>query len=256
MSQNSYGYGRLKPVPNENLADGIDLVPASNPQSPISEAYRAFRTSLLLSSADQPKIITITSSLPREGKTTTAVNLATVLAQLGGPVLIVDADLRKPRLQKVFGVTRDTGLVNFLVGSHPIDECIFKSKVTNLAVMPSGPIPPNPSELLGSARMTELIAMARDRFAFVIFDTPPLIAVTDAMVLATNSDGVVLTVHGGETPRELVQRAAERLKQPSITVLGALLNNLDLAHHGYAFSKGYYEYYHSDEDDRKKSNAK
>jgi len=255
-SSYGYGYGKLKPVPKELPADGIDLVPASNPQSPISEAYRAFRTALLLSSADHPKIIAITSSLPREGKTTTAVNLATVLAQLGGPVLIVDADLRKPRLQKVFGLTRDTGLVNFLVGSHPIDECLFKSSVPNLAVMPSGPIPPNPSELLGSARMTELIALLRDRFSYVILDTPPLIAVTDALVLATNSDGVVLTVHGGETPRELVQRAAERLKQPSITVLGALLNNLDLVHHGYAFSKGYYEYYHSDEDDRKKTNAK
>lgn len=259
LSQGSYGYGygKLKPVPVQpGEDDGIDLLPASNPQSPISEAYRAFRTSLLLSSAKQPKVISITSSLPREGKTTTAVNLATVLAQLGGPVLIIDADLRKPRLQKVFGLNRDTGLVNFLVNSHPLEECMFKSRVPNLAVMPSGPVPPNPSELLGSERMKDLIEQVRERFAFVILDTPPLIAVTDALVLSTHSDGVVLTVHGGETPRELVQRAAGKLKQTSLPVLGALLNNLDLVHHGYAFTKGYYEYYRSDEPDRRETNAK
>lgn len=251
----SYGpsYGKLKPVPPNESAGGIDLLPATNPQSPISEAYRALRTSLLLSSAKQPKVIAITSSLPREGKTTTAVNLAVVLAQLGGPTLIIDADLRKPRLQKVFGLSRDTGLVNFLVGTHPIEECIFKSRIPNLAVLASGPIPPNPSELLGSPQMGELIGKLRDRFSYIIIDTPPLIAVTDALVIGSSTDGVVLTVHGGETARELVEKAAERLKQTSIPVLGALLNNLQLHHHGYAYQKGYYEYYHRDDTGEKLS---
>ncbi len=255
LSGRAYGYGasrgsaNLRPVsaPSAEGAGGIDLLPHLDSRSPIAEAYRAFRTSLLLASASSPKIMVITSTFAREGKTTTSVNLATVLAQMGKPVLLIDADLRRPRLQKIFRGKSGLGLVNYLASSTPIDDVIQDSVVPNLSIILSGPTPPNPSELLASDRMKTLLHELRSRFAFVIFDSPPVMAVTDSLVLGANADGVVLCVHGGQTPRELVQRAAERLRQSKIPVLGALLNNLDLQQYGYSFKKNYYDYYDSDQ---------
>jgi len=251
-SRSGYGYGygygrgtaRLRPVTEAGDAQaGIDLLPHSDSRSAIAEAYRAFRTSLLLASASSPKVIVISSTFAREGKTTTSVNLATVLAQMGKPVLLIDADLRRPRLQKVFRGKMNLGLVNYLAANIPIDDVIQETQVPNLSLILSGPTPPNPSELLGSDRMKHLIHELRAKFAFVIFDSPPVMAVTDSIVLAANADGVVLCVHGGQTPRDIVQRAAERLRQSNIPVLGALLNNLDLQQYGYSFKKSYYDYY-------------
>lgn len=252
----AYGYGvtrgaaKLRPVsdPPIDAAGGIDLLPHLDSRSPIAEAYRAFRTSLLLASASSPKIMVITSTFAREGKTTTSVNLATVLAQMGKPVLLVDADLRRPRLQRVFRGKEGLGLVNYLASGSALDEVVQDTVVPNLSIILSGPTPPNPSELLSSDRMRALIHDLRARFAFVIFDSPPVMAVTDSLVLGAIADGVVLCVHGGQTPRELVQRAAERLRQSKIPVLGALLNNLDLHQYGYSFKKNYYDYYDSDDD--------
>ena len=245
----AYGYGRrgeakLRAVESDDRPDaGVELIPHLDGRSPISEAYRAFRTSLLLASASSPKIIVITSSFAREGKTTTSVNLATVLAQMGKPVLLIDADLRRPRLQKVFPGKMNLGLVNYLAANIPMDDIIQPTQVPQLSVILSGPIPPNPSELLASDRMKHMIEEIRGKYAYVIFDSPPVLAVTDAIVLAANADGVVLTVHGGQTPRDLVQRSAERLRQANIPVLGALLNNLDLHQYGYSYRKSYYDYY-------------
>ncbi len=257
MNAKQYGYGngygrttpRLRAVDSDPNA-GVELIPHTDARSPISEAYRAFRTSLLLASASSPKVIVITSSFAREGKTTTSVNLATVLAQMGKPVLLIDADLRRPRLQKVFTGKMNLGLVNYLAANIPLDDIIQPTQVPNLSVVLSGPIPPNPSELLAADRMKHLIEEVRGKFAYVIFDSPPVLAVTDAVVLATNADGVVLCVHGGQTPRELVQRSAERLRQANIPVLGAILNNLDLHQYGYTYRKGYFDYYESAEDDQ------
>jgi succinoglycan biosynthesis transport protein ExoP len=256
-----YGYGRgiakLRPVadPGQEQA-GIDLLPHSDSRSAIAEAYRAFRTSLLLASANSPKVIVISSTFAREGKTTTSINLATVLAQMGKPVLLIDADLRRPRLQKVFRGKMNIGLVNYLAANIPLDDVIQDTQVPNLSIVLCGPTPPNPSELLGSDRMKHLIHELRNRFAFVIFDSPPVMAVTDSIVLAANADGVVLCVHGGQTPRDIVQRAAERLRQSNIPVLGALLNNLDLQQYGYSFKKSYYDYYQDDSADKKAAPAK
>jgi succinoglycan biosynthesis transport protein ExoP len=255
----SYGYGRTTPKLRavESPAEpqsGIDLLPHVDTRSPISEAYRAFRTSLLLASASSPKVIVITSTFAREGKTTTSVNLATVLAQMGKPVLLIDADLRRPRLQKIFRGKMNLGLVNYLAANLPLDDVIQETTVPNLNVVLSGPTPPNPSELLASDRMKHLIHEVRSRFAYVIFDSPPVMAVTDSIVLAANADGVVLCVHGGHTPRDLVQRAAERLRQSNIPVLGAILNNLDLHQYGYTYKKSYYDYY--DEERTQKRQAK
>jgi len=252
-----YGYGRSGPALRavENPGDkpsGIELIPHLDARSPISEAYRAFRTSLLLASASSPKVIVITSSFAREGKTTTSANLATVLAQMGKPVLLVDADLRRPRLQKVFQGKMNLGLVNYLAANIPFDDIIQPTDVPNLSVILSGPTPPNPSELLASDRMKHLIEEIRGKFAYVIFDSPPVLAVTDAVVLAASADGVVLCVHGGHTPREMVQRSAERLRQANIPVLGAILNNLDLHQYGYAYKKSYYDYYSEDEASRER----
>lgn len=246
-----YGYGRTGPLraveEKEDKEAGIELIPHTDARSPISEAYRAFRTSLLLASANSPKVIVITSSFAREGKTTTSANLATVLAQMGKPVLLVDADLRRPRLQKVFKGKMNLGLVNYLAANIPLDDIVQPTEVPNLSVVLSGPTPPNPSELLASDRMKHLMEELRSKFAYVIFDSPPVLAVTDAIVLATSADGVVLCVHGGHTPRELVQRSAERLRQANIPVLGAILNNLDLHQYGYTYKKSYYDYYQSED---------
>src|SRR5213075_1667908 len=164
-----YGRGNLKTIqpakapaqptqPAQTAQErGIDLLPHVDTRSPISEAYRAFRTSLLLASASSPKVIVISSTFAREGKTTTSVNLATVLAQMGKPVLLIDADLRRPRLQKIFRGKMNLGLVNYLAANLPIDDVIQDTTVPNLNVVLSGPTPPNPSELLGSDRMKALI---------------------------------------------------------------------------------------------------
>lgn len=256
--QYGYSYGkssaRLRAVETaDDKPQGIELIPHTDARSPVSESYRAFRTSLLLASASSPKVIVITSSFAREGKTTTSVNLATVLAQMGKPVILADADLRRPRLQKVFRGKMNLGLVNYLAANIPLDDIIQPTEVPNLSVILSGPIPPNPSELLASDRMKHLIKELRGRFAFVIFDSPPILAVTDAVVLAALADGVVLTVHGGQTPRELVQRSAEKLRQANIPVLGAILNNLDLKQYGYTYRKSYYDYYESSEEEQPSS---
>lgn len=256
--QGAYGeYGRalprLRAVETTDKAAGVELIPHTDARSPISEAYRAFRTSLLLASASSPKVIVITSSFAREGKTTTSVNLATVLAQMGKPVLLVDADLRRPRLQKVFTGKMNLGLVNYLAANIPFDDIIQATDVPNLSVVLSGPIPPNPSELLASDRMKHIIEEVRSKFAYVIFDSPPVLAVTDAIVLAASADGVVLCVHGGQTPRELVQRSAEKLRQANIPVLGAILNNLDLHQYGYTYRKSYYDYYESTDEEKAES---
>jgi succinoglycan biosynthesis transport protein ExoP len=267
VARSAYGYGygssssrrgtaNLRPVePAPSDQRGIDLLPHLDSRSPIAEAYRAFRTSLLLASANSPKVIVITSTFAREGKTTTSVNLAVVLAQMGKPVLLIDADLRRPRLQKVFKGRMNLGLVNYLAANIPVEDVVQESGVPHLSVILSGPTPPNPSELLASDRMKNLIHDVRSRFAYVIFDSPPVMAVTDSIVLAVNADGVVLCVHGGHTPREIVQRAAERLRQSNIPVLGALLNNLDLQQYGYSFKKSYYDYYDSEQDKAKDTAA-
>ena len=143
---------------------------------------------------------------------------------------------------------KNIGLVNYLAASAPLEQIVQSTEVPNLYTILAGPIPPNPSELLGSDRMKQLIQEIRSRYAYVIFDSPPVLAVADAIVLAAEADGVVLCVHGGRTPRDLVARSAERLRQSKIPVLGAILNNVDLHQYGYTYKKSYYEYYQPDDE--------
>ena len=224
-------------------APQIELVPHERPRTLISESYRSLRTALLLSSARELKVVAVTSAMAGEGKTATASNLAVVLAQLGRPVLIIDCDLRKPRLHQVFKVSNRIGLVNQLTGTADLDAVILPTEVPNLWALPSGPMPPNPSELLASERLRELLRTLRGRFDYVILDTPPALAVTDATLVGAFADGVVLTLRSHKVTREEVRLVRDRLRQADIKVLGAVLNRYRALQAGMGRSYRYAEAY-------------
>lgn len=227
-------------------------------RSPVAESYRHLRTSLLLSSAGQPpKTILVTSSQPSEGKTTTAINTAVMLAQTGAEVLIIDCDLRRPRLHAHFEISNSSGLTNWLSGERDIDKLVQTyEKLPNLKLLTSGPVPPNPAELLGSDEMRKLLGVLSERFAHIIIDSPPAISFTDASILSTMVDGVVLIVHGGKSSRAVVRRAKQQLLDVGAHIFGVVLNNVklesqqDYYYAGY-YGYGYYSSYYSDPDEEK-----
>jgi succinoglycan biosynthesis transport protein ExoP len=220
-------------------------------RSPIAESYRHLRTSLLLSSAGQPpKTILITSSQPSEGKTTTAINTAFMLAQTGADVLIIDCDLRRPRLHANFDLPNSAGLTNLLSGESDLDGLIQTyDKQPNLKVLTSGPVPPNPAELLGSDEMRKLLGLLSVRFAHIIIDSPPAISFTDASILSTMVDGVVLVVHGGRSSRAVVRRAKQQLIDVGAHIFGVVLNNVKLETQDYYYAGYYSNYYYSNTED-------
>jgi capsular exopolysaccharide synthesis family protein len=240
--------GRNAP-PEENEVTALALI--NDARSPAAEAYRHLRTSLLLSSAGQPpKTILVTSSQPSEGKTTTAVNTAVMLAQTGAEVLIVDCDLRRPRVHAHFGVGNVPGLTNYLSGESELDSVLqTNEKLPQLKLLASGPIPPNPAELLGSNEMRKLLLELADRFTHVIIDSPPAISFTDASVLSTLVDGVVLVVHGGRSSRAVVRRAKQQLVDVGANIFGIVLNNVKLEAQDYYYYGGYYSSYYGGTDD-------
>jgi len=221
----------------------IELVPHELPRTQISEAYRSLRTALLLSSARELKVVAVTSAAAGEGKTATATNLAIVLAQLGRPVLIVDADLRKPRLHQVFKISNQAGLVSHLTSNVDADDIVHASSIPNLWITPSGPIAPNPSELLSSDRMYDWLRTVRTRFEYVIVDTPPALAVTDATIVGVIADGVVLTLRSGKVTREEARLCRDRLRQADVRILGAVLNRYRSTHSGLGKRYRAYETY-------------
>lgn len=225
----------------QNPSTALALV--DDVRSPIAEAYRHLRTSLLLSSAgNPPKTILITSSQPSEGKTTTAINTAFMLAQTGVEVLIIDCDLRRPRLHSNFNLSNARGLTNYLAGESPIEDVMQSyDKVPNLKLLTSGPIPPNPAELLGSDEMRKLLTLLSDKFTHIVVDSPPAISFTDASILSAFVDGVILVIHGGRSSRAVVRRARQQLLDVGANIFGVVLNNVK------AESQDYYsEYYQSD----------
>jgi capsular exopolysaccharide synthesis family protein len=240
--------GKVAAMPAEDNA-AMALAVISDVRSPIAEAYRHLRTSLLLSSAGQPpKTILVTSSQPSEGKTTTAANIATTLAQTGAEVLIVDCDLRRPRIHVHFNVPNLQGVTNYLSGESDLDA-LFQhfDKLPNLKVLPSGPVPPNPAELLGSDEMRKLLTVLGERFTHIIIDSPPAISFTDASILSTMVDGVMLVVHGGRSSRAVVRRAKQQLIDVGANIFGVVLNNVKAESQDYYYS-GYYSHYYSDDE--------
>ncbi len=215
----------------------VELITQSRPQSQMSEAYRALRTSLLLTSVGAPpKVILVTSALPQEGKTTTSINTATVLAQKGTRVLLIDADLRRPSIHKTLGI----GLSNVLTGGATLQEATFRSSfLPNLYILPAGTPPPNPAELLASAQMAEILVGLREQYDHIVMDTPPTLSVTDAVVLSPSADAVVLVIRCGQTTKPALRRSREILSQVNARVSGVLLNAVDLDSPDYYY---YYEY--------------
>ncbi|TEU19434.1 MAG: polysaccharide biosynthesis tyrosine autokinase [Anaerolineales bacterium] len=213
------------------------LITVADPRSPVSEAYRTLRTNLDFSSLDKPiKTMLVTSTGPDEGKSTVLANLAVATAQTGRKVILVDCDLRRPALHNVFNLKKDVGLTTMVVDDAAMESPPLQDTgVEGLQIVSSGPLPPNPSELLGSRRMEEIIAALLERADVVLFDAPPVVAVTDAAVLATKVDGVLLVINAGGTKRDYARVAKARLEKVNANLLGAVLNNVrfDVSLHRY-----------------------
>ena len=224
----------------------VEIVSFIKPKSQVSEAFRALRTSLLLSQADHPpQVILVTSALPREGKTTSALNLAVTLAQLGDRTLIVDSDLRKPGIRRALGLTvgRDFGLSSYLAGVSSLDDVVIPHpQIENLSALTTGPIPPSPADLLSSHRMRDAITYLRQKYKFIVIDSPPIMAATDAVILSALTDGVLLVVRSGETPKEAFTRTRDLLHAVKCRLLGVVLNAVDSSAPDYYYSYRYYPY--------------
>jgi capsular exopolysaccharide synthesis family protein len=219
------------------------LVTHFDPKSPISESYRTLRTNLAFTRVDNPmKTILITSAGPKEGKSTTVSNLAITLAQLGSKVVLVDSDLRRPVVHAIFGMEKEDGLTDHILGNVSYEQSLKKSLLDNLSIVTSGTLPPNPSELLGSKAMEEFIDRLKKDFDIVLFDSPPVIAVTDAAILCSKVDGAFLVISSGTTNRDAINRAKRLLENVQTQVLGAVLNGVDIS--GAYGSSNYYYYYH------------
>lgn len=245
--------GKFKGTRNEIELISSRLVTHFVPRSPVAEAYRTVRTNLSFSRPDNPpRTILVTSAVPQEGKTTTTANLAITLAQMGGKTLIVDSDLRRPAIRKVFNLEAKEGLTDYLIGKGALDALIRTTDIPNLYILPAGQIPPNPSEVLGSQRMKELVAELSRRFEMVFFDSPPVVAVTDAAVLSRYTDGVVLVVQSGATDREAVARAKTLLGNVQANLLGLVLNNIRIESTYGSYHYRYYYHYYDSEDGKKR----
>jgi capsular exopolysaccharide synthesis family protein len=225
-------------------AKNEELLINADSRSPLAEAYRHLRTSVLLSSAGHaPKSLLVTSSLPGEGKTTTAVNTAFSLAQTGASVVIIDADMRRPRLQTIFDMHEQEGLSSILssdTSEAEMLELVRTDEATGLNVLTSGPIPPNPAELVGSDQMRRLMTVLQERYTYVVVDSPPITSFTDGVLIATMVDGVLLVVQGGKSSRHIVRRSKQLLNDVGSKVFGVVLNNVNVQSHDYYYYQSNY----------------
>ncbi|MBZ0232809.1 MAG: polysaccharide biosynthesis tyrosine autokinase [Deltaproteobacteria bacterium] len=218
-----------------------DLYVFTNPTSRAAECCRSIRTNILFSAADrQMKTITVSSPRPREGKTTSTIYMGTTMAQSGQRVLLIDTDLRRPRLHKSLEVSKARGLTNLILGDASMDDVIKTTDIPNLYVLPCGPQPPNPAELLMTDRFKEVLKALESRFDRILLDSPPVLAVTDAVVLSRISDGVMLIAQAGKTQREDIAAAARQFRDVDASILGVILNDMDISQRRY----GYYYYYY------------
>jgi capsular exopolysaccharide synthesis family protein len=232
--------GKTSPVPNPKEPAPIELISYAAPASLFAEAYRSLRASLILSSPNHPpRTILITSAVPSEGKTVTAANIAVSLTQTGARVLLIDADMRRPRVATIFSLKDKAGLSNFLTGSEQLDNVIHETSVPSLWVIPCGVIPPNPGELILSSLFRDTIESLRKRFDYVVIDSPPLSNVSDGRIIAAWAEGVVLVVRSLSTSRHVVTRSLEQLEKVQARVVGVVLNDFDIQNKG----NYYYPYY-------------
>jgi len=224
----------------------IELVAQHLPKSQMSEAFRALRTSILLSQADHPpQVILVTSALPREGKTTAAANLAVTLAQLGDRTVLVDADLRKPGVGRLLnlGSGKYAGLSSYLAGVSSLDlVTVPHPAIPNLAAIPTGPLPPNPADLLSSHKLADAITELRTKYKFIVIDSPPVMAATDAVIISVQTDGVLLVVRSGTTPKAAFSRTRDLLSSVKCHILGVVLNAVNSRAPDYYYSYRYYPY--------------
>jgi capsular exopolysaccharide synthesis family protein len=241
--------------------NGRELLINSEGPSVQAESYKHLRTSVLLSTAGRaPRTLLVTSSMPSEGKTTTVVNMATVLAQTDATVLVIDADMRRPRIHTVFGMENRAGLSSLLSSELTTDDLqsvALRYQESNIYLLPSGPIPPNPAELLGSEQMRNLLERASQRFKYVIIDSPPIASFTDGVLISSIVDGVLLVVQGGKTSRQVVKRTRQMLTEIGAKVIGVVLNKIDLrSQEYYYYHQDYKSYYYSETNGNESSGSK
>ncbi|WP_303218936.1 CpsD/CapB family tyrosine-protein kinase [Enterococcus asini] len=229
--------GKNKKQRNHEHSEAVSLITIADKSSPIAEQYRTIRTNIQFASADRKiQTIVVTSSGPSEGKSTTAANIAVVFANSGQRVLLVDADMRKPTIHKTFGLTNEVGLSKVLSSNNSVLEMSRPSMVDNLFILTSGPKPPNPSELLGSTRMDQVIEEARHLYDVIIFDMPPVVTVTDAQIMASKADGTLLVVRENVTRKDALTKAKDLLEMVQAKVLGVVYNGAqNLKDQGYYY---------------------
>lgn len=257
----SYSYGTESAAGEESMPEvsEIELINHLFPKFSISEDYRTVRTSILFSHSDtQPKTICFTSTLPQEGKTATVANIAVSFAQLEGKVLLVDCDMRKPRLHRIFKVRNLIGLSGYLTGKVTFEDVIQKTNVENVWILPSGPHPPNPAELLNSRRMKELLALVKERFDIILLDTPPVLAVIDPVIISSLADSTVIIIRAGKTTRKPLAKAVAEIRKAKSDIIGVIFNEVKIGPQGAVGP--YYQYYQYDYasaiDDKKKPRDK
>ena len=231
--------------------EGLNLVTQNDPKNPAAEAYRVIRTSVQFAQAGKElKTIAITSCTPNEGKSTTIANLAIVLTQAGKSVLIMDCDMRNPTVHKNFNLSNKVGLSSCISMGTAVADAVQETGIEGLDALTAGVIPPNPSELLGSERMQNILQRAKEEYDYVLIDTPPVLPVTDSLVLGRMVDGLILVIDSGEIKVEMAREVKNQLMHSGANILGVVLNKVRSEHHGYGY--GYYYYYGHDGEKHKK----
>ena len=232
--------------------EGLNLVTQNDPKNPADEAYRVIRTGIQFAQAGKElQTIAITSCTPNEGKSMTIANLAIVLTQAGKSVLIMDCDMRNPTVHKNFNLSNKVGLSSCISMGTAVADAVQETAIEGLDVLTAGVIPPNPSELLGSERMQNILQRAKEEYDYVLIDTPPVLPVTDSLVLGSMVDGLILVIDSGEIKVEMARDVKNQLVHAGANILGVVLNKVRSEHHGYGY--GYYYYYGHDGEKHKKS---